>query len=92
MPRWASRILLEVNDVLVVRLHELNDADAIACGIKEKKGNHGSLWYGVLWEDSPLLALRGLWEFIHGPKSWEKNPWVWVGTVKNITDTYENLD
>lgn len=78
MPRWASRITLEVTGVRVERLQEILEADAIREGVlpvdmKEwlKPADCHSLF-------PHQLAFRRLWDRINGPGSWEANPWVWV--------------
>lgn len=68
MPRWASRILLEVVSVRVERLQDISVHDAIAEG----------LYYGRR-ED-----FESLWESIHGPGSWDRNDWVWVIEFKVV--------
>ena len=84
MPRWASRITLEIISVRVERLNEISEADAIAEGIE--KVPQGWRRYGPLVNPSgsnQKLALardsyQTLWESINGPGSWALNPWVWV--------------
>lgn len=82
MPRWASRITLEITDVRVERLQEISEADAIAEGIEP--GSARDFWklYGRGangdMDRSPRVAYRSLWESIHGVGSWDANPWVWV--------------
>lgn len=80
MPRWASRITLEVTGVRVERLQDISEADAIAEGI-ERSGTFN--WRNYL--DHPYAdftsarrSYRSLWEQINGPGSWDENPWVWV--------------
>lgn len=68
MPRWASRILLEVVSVRVERLQDISVHDAIAEG----------LYYGRR-ED-----FESLWASIHGPGSWDRNDWVWVIEFKRV--------
>ncbi len=67
MPRWASRITLEIAAVRVERLQDISEDDARAEGI-----NCGNP------EPSAKDAFCYLWHQIHGCNSWHTNPWVWV--------------
>ena len=71
MPRWASRITLEITRVRVERLRACNEVDAIA---------EGAPWAacGAPQEGSHKAGFAQLWEQINGHGSWEANPWVWV--------------
>ncbi|HBR1193070.1 MULTISPECIES: hypothetical protein [Klebsiella] len=81
MPRWASRILLEITDVRVERLNAISEEDARAEGIIDG----GCLNCG---EPEPCGcanpdpdatdAFAYLWQSIYGQESWNANPWVWV--------------
>ncbi|EDG9409385.1 hypothetical protein CAD93_19045 [Salmonella enterica subsp. enterica serovar Tennessee] len=77
MPRWASRILLEITDVRVERLRDLSEEDAKSEGITPSAG-------GVLpgWEYR--INFRDLWMDIYGTDNWEANPWVWVIEFKRV--------
>lgn len=92
MPRWASRITLEVVSVRVERLSEITEADAIAEGIV-----HDHLWDRANSPSDRLTyvgcgetfataveAYQHLWGSINGPGSWEANPWVWVVEFKRV--------
>jgi hypothetical protein len=74
MPRWASRILLEVTEVRVQRPQEISHEDAEQEGVKC---------------DMSALGFRdhfaALWDRINGCGSWDANPWVWVVSFKRIT-------
>lgn len=75
MPRWATRITLELTGVRVERLQDISEADAIAEGI-ERSPRTGRWLPGNCAE--PEWAFRELWEQINGAGSWVANPWVWV--------------
>lgn len=88
MPRWASRITLEVTGVRVERLQDISEADAIAEGIE-----HAAVpgWWRLYGRDtsgdmdrSPRVSYHSLWESINGPGSWDANPWVWVVEFKRV--------
>lgn len=69
MPRWASRITLEVVSVRVERLQDISRGDAMAEGCPFPNMAEG---------DDPRKWYADLWEQINGPGSWAENPWVWV--------------
>ena len=77
MPRWASRITLEVVSVRVERLQDISEEDAKAEGVMLK----GTSRYDGEARD----AFESLWCSINGPGSWDANPFVWVVEFKRIT-------
>lgn len=81
MPRWASRITLEVTAVKVERLNDISEEDVKA--------------EGCTWDDNLLpprasgvspskRAYFWLWESINGKGSWAMNPWVWCYTFRRV--------
>lgn len=81
MPRWASRITLEITHIRTERLRAICQEDAIAEGIKPRTLS----FHGHGEEVAPLLSeYRQLWESINSKGSWEKNPWVWVICFKRV--------
>jgi hypothetical protein len=82
MPRWASRITLEVTGVRVERLQDISQADAMAEGVTQGvyRGLTGSIV--ATCEDQVVEGYRELWQSINGPGSWDANPWVWVVEFK----------
>ncbi len=96
MPRWASRITLEIESVRVDRLQEISGDDAITEGVAgrtafEDSGKHYSIpgAPSIVWEHDPVAVYAQLWESINGPGSWALNPWVWVVTFKKIASEGE---
>ncbi|NHB94668.1 hypothetical protein [Photorhabdus cinerea] len=70
MPRWASRITLEITDIRVERLNEISEEDAKAEGVTAGIcPGHENIMHRV--------AFRELWESIYGADSFNDN-WVWV--------------
>lgn len=70
MPRWASRILLEIVSVRVERLQGISEADAMAEGCKNSLHMPGGRFANENYAH--------LWWTINGDGSWEANLWVWV--------------
>jgi hypothetical protein len=91
MPRWASRITLEITGVRVERLQDISEADAIAEGIKTNAAWPGGFFKNYLLNSEqdvralpPVRSYQSLWESINGPGSWGANPWVWVVEFKRL--------
>lgn len=87
MPRWASRITLEITGVRVERLNDISEEDARAEGISDG----GCLTCGEPEPcgcDNPKPdandAFARLWQSIYGEENWFTNPWVWVISFKRI--------
>lgn len=84
MPRWASRITLEVVSVRVERLQDISEEDAKAEGIELLNGRY-TFNAGAHESHTAVESFRALWESINGPGSWDSNPWLWVVEFKRIT-------
>ena len=83
MPRWASRITLEITEVRVERLQEITFEDAKAEGVPKELCNIVTTPHmGYLDTRS---GYRALWDSINGKTHpWASNPWVWVVGFKRI--------
>lgn len=86
MPRWASRILLEIADVRIERLQDISEDDAQAEGLEYSERFEGYCIGEAEHYNShdPRLSYASLWESINGPDSWAANPWVWVVTFRRV--------
>jgi hypothetical protein len=75
MPRWASRLTLEIVDVRVERVTDITPSDAYAEGISEVYPEHA------------VLAFQQLWDTINGARpgcAWVDSPWVWVVSFRRV--------
>ena len=72
MPRFASRITLDVTDVRVERLQDISAADCWAEGISHSP------------DVNPVHEYKDLWDQINGAGSWDANPWVWVVAFRRL--------
>ena len=87
MPRWASRITLEITRVRLGRLNAITEADCVAEGIEKTAHDFWRLYgphYGANATYSPRTSFRTLWESINGAESWAADPWVWVVEFKRL--------
>lgn len=84
MPRWASRITLEITGVRVERLQDISEEDAEAEGIDMEALADAQDCYDCIADHNftgrPTAAghFSYLWQSIYGAESWQANPWVWV--------------
>lgn len=88
MPRWASRIELEVTAVRVERLQAITEEDARAEGVEPFPAPREE--EGDCWTDGKRrTAFEYLWNEINGwnPNSWQSNPWVWVVEFRRLEVT-----
>lgn len=85
MPRWASRITLEITGVRVERLQDISEADAQAEGVTVEDHHKGGYCAGEFLPPA-VRAFRELWESINGASAWETNPWVWVVEFRRLAD------
>ncbi|WP_369427048.1 hypothetical protein [Providencia sp. PROV236] len=78
MPRWASRITLEITDVRVERLQAASDKDFKAEGYPLDRELTGGSTDAFCW-------FRHLWDSVSKPDcNFESNPWVWVIEFKKV--------
>ena len=78
MPRWASRITLEITAVRVERLNDISEEDARAEGVEPSQH--------IITPPEALyrVGLLKLWQSIYGEESWSANPWVWVIEFRRV--------
>ncbi len=82
MPRWASRILLEITGVRVERLDDCSESDARAEGVRAWSTTGG----GGYQNDGETAREQfvELWNSINGAGAWKQNPWVWVVEFRRV--------
>lgn len=76
MPRWASRITLEVTDVRVERIQEISAVDVVAEGYSGHGGDNSRARTEFMMSWNKLNGKRGF--------GWDVNPWVWVVSFKRV--------
>jgi hypothetical protein len=89
MPRWASRITLEITGVRIERIQEISEADCWREGIERSSESPSQA--STVFSDyaSPRRAFNLLWDGTYAPNRrgecpgggsfcWAANPWVWV--------------
>lgn len=85
MPRWASRLTLDVTNVRVERLQDITSDDVLAEGVRVD----GAPIVGEYRVHDPAELRHGyrlLWDSLNAPRGygWNVNPWVWVVAFRRI--------
>jgi len=91
MPRWASRITLEITGIRVERVWDITRDDAMDEGVErvdpysitpDLPPGMQAAWKDYSrhgWVSSPVFSFRTLWDSINSKRApWASNPWVWV--------------
>ncbi len=90
MPRWASRITLEITGGRVERVQDITEAGAKAEGVPPTRiGFNDPRNGGMTHSESYIETYGELWDSLNakrdgGKFAWEKNPWVWVVQFKRV--------
>lgn len=86
MPRWASRITLEITDINAERVQDITEEEAIKEGVVDPIMGT----YGV----NPITIFRDLWDALYARQPgllWKKNPWVWVIAFRRVEQSKERI-
>lgn len=79
MPRWASRITLEITDVRVERVQDISEADACAEGVTGCRDHLPNV--------HAVEMYHALWDSINEKKApWASNPWTWAITFRVVNE------
>jgi len=82
MPRWASRITLEIGGVRVERLQDISEEDAKAEGVPDQGIGNMRVFTQM---GANRYHFATLWDQINGKRAdWMSNPWVWVVSFKRV--------
>ncbi len=80
MPRWASRITLEITGIKVERIQDIPENDCYAEGVEQPHKRY----LGV--GSATMLLFQYLWDGINTKRGygWDVNPWDWALTFKVV--------
>ncbi|MBR8082988.1 hypothetical protein [Burkholderia vietnamiensis] len=85
MPRWASRITLEITRVHAERLQAISESDARAEGVTIEEHHMRGYCAGACRPPS-IRAFHDLWDSLNAARGhgWDANPWVWAIEFRRI--------
>ena len=78
MPRFASRILLEITNIRAERVQDITPEDAAAEGVQPAQWQSNDEGY--------ICEFQELWDSINAERGfgWDVNPWVWVIEFRRV--------
>lgn len=85
MPRWASRITLEVVSARTQRIQDISEEEAKAEGCVQRTYRDGR------GTETARRDFRHLWDSINAKQGfgWEADPWVWAIEFRNVSNQQE---
>lgn len=89
MPRWASRLTLEINVIRVEKLQDISEEDCIAEGMQKdgvlwKMIDHNEMYAEDMCWMRANLAFREYWDLLNAKNGWLQNPWCWCISFKKV--------
>lgn len=84
MPRWASRLTLEISDIRVQHVQDISNEDAVAEGIQVDSLNHAIREDDDIAWGSAAGRFAELWNETNGKGAWQRNDWVFVISFRRI--------
>lgn len=84
MPRWASRLLLEITDIRIERVQDISGDDACAEGCPKFLTRHCFEASKPYADRNAISWFAGVWKEKYGESSYLDNPWVWVIEFKVV--------
>lgn len=84
MPRWASRINLQITGVRAEKIQDISEDDIMAEGVQTDSHFLNNFFTMNMNSESPKEAYRKAWQKQYGATSWEVNPWVWVVEFQRV--------
>jgi len=86
MPRWAARIFLRVESVMVERIQSISEEDAIAEGCAGRYSPAYVSFGEICGPDgqTPDEEFRELWNSTYGKDAWDRNDWCWIYSFQRI--------
>lgn len=101
MPRWASRLTLEITNVRVEQLQSISEEDVYNEGVGDMIEDPGTI-AGAAFNEAEHYLIAGVpskhiaeiwgfaayWDSVNAKRgySWESNPWVWVYEFKVVSE------
>jgi hypothetical protein len=92
MPRWASRITLEIVNIKVQRVQDISDDDAMAEGVYEwykqvQLPHEGWSYWSPVHGSGAAQKFGELWDSINARRGypWDSNCWVWAIEFRRVT-------
>lgn len=86
MPRWASRVTLEITGVRVERLQDISEDDAKAEGTYFSDGKPNEMGIATQLVVNAEEEFAHVWTSRYGADRWQANPWVWVIEFKRVEE------
>lgn len=87
MPRWASRVLLEITEIRIEQVSEISHEDAIAEGVHRYRDEDCYKIYTPTTSfgtSSPIKSFASLWDSINGVGAFDLGSWTWAVSFKRI--------